>query len=98
MGMGSDGNGGTGDCPANPNYFHTGSVPPNPGFASFTGSRCGNGGNYMTVRMDVPDPYNGYTAQEQGEHYHNVIMNTAGGSTAHNNVQPSLIVQYIIKI
>jgi microcystin-dependent protein len=38
-----------------------------------------------------------YPTTVDGAHAHNLNINSAGSGTAHNNIQPSLIVKYIIK-
>lgn len=38
-----------------------------------------------------------YTTTVDGAHAHNLNINAAGSGAAHNNIQPSLIIKYIIK-
>jgi microcystin-dependent protein len=42
-------------------------------------------------------PKAGFSTGLAGGHMHNLNINSAGSGTAHNNIQPSLIVKYIIK-
>lgn len=39
----------------------------------------------------------GFSTSAGGVHQHNLIVNNAGSGAAHNNIQPSLIIKYIIK-
>lgn len=38
-----------------------------------------------------------YISNAAGSHAHNLLINNAGSSMPHNNIQPSLIIKYIIK-
>jgi len=75
--------GGTGSC-ANFNAF------------SFNGCGGSPGGTFifLSTAYSVPSAPN---APYDPVHSHAFTTNAAGSGTAHNNVQPSLVVQYIIK-
>ena len=57
--------------------------------------RLYNGSNYITFTDVDWLNYNAKSMSETGSHNH-TISNT-GGSTTHNNLQPYIVVNYIIK-
>lgn len=61
-----------------------------------------NKGSFAATTGGVGDHQHTLTTSSHAGHQHsvtgNVVTNSAGGGTAHNNVQPTLIVNYIIKV
>ena len=66
------------------------------------GGNTVNKGVYGANTSGVGDHNHTLTTDSHLGHQHpvtgNVVTNSAGGGTAHNNVQPTLIVNYIIKV
>lgn len=61
-----------------------------------------NKGAFAATTGGVGDHQHGLTTNQHAGHQHSVtgqvVTNSAGGGTAHNNIQPTLIVNYIIKV
>jgi microcystin-dependent protein len=71
----------------NDDFNQSGTDPP--GFAADSaGSRTWNNINSSTT---------GITINSAGQHTHNITINSTGGSQPHNNLQPYIVVNYIIK-
>lgn len=79
-----------------PEHDHTGTALSAGGHrhqvgASFIGSGASSNGGYIT------NSQSGVQTSLDGEHEHALSINASGGDKAHNNVQPSLVVNKIIR-
>ncbi len=72
------------------NGAHTHGVPTN---------ASGNGGTFGCTRISTADPAGNFNTSSNGAHTHTISGSTAtnGSGSAHNNVQPSIVFNKIIK-
>lgn len=83
-------------------HSYTASNDQNWGFNPVTSAYKANVGVYGANTSGVGDHNHSFTTTTHNGHQHsvtgNVVTLSAGGGTAHNNVQPTLILNYIIKV
>lgn len=86
----------------NHGYYRTNSANYEYGLSSGASKYRVNYGEYATGTDGVGDHGHSFTTSTHGGHQHSVtgqvVTNSAGGGTAHNNIQPTLIINYIIKV
>jgi microcystin-dependent protein len=70
---------------------HTHAVP-----YTFT-TNTGGSPTFFHRAFAATGTFNNLFADPEGNHFHNLLINSAGSGGPHNNIQPSMVMQYLIK-
>lgn len=83
-----------------PSHTHSGSTSTAGDHAHTANINTGGNQYYGSVSASVQDGvnmYSGVPTSSAGSHTHNISIDSHGGGQAHNNTQPTIVLNYIIK-